>query len=306
MTSSVGNHSQLVDVCRPASVFTTPHGWPLRLISRDSAAARFSKVSETASTTQHRTHSIGASVQRCNALFSTAKRRLQQALLARRTTLPERRRTAAMAFEREWLKPLPPTITPAQFLRLTAARNAQLASLSAEDCARSAPPLPPKGQGEQAESSGHDELSSLCDHDPTRMLQALLLVPQKPRPSLAWLGTPATRAKAARLLRERRRRGAFGGVEQPRGAAELDRVSISGLHEDAGAGQVKLESTKAGKLSYNPQSHIKALESRVLEQRRKQEKERAARKLREDEQAQRMARVRALHTATLKCACSCC
>lgn len=195
-----------------------------------------------------------------------------------------------MAREREWLKPLPPTITPAQFLRLTAARNAQLASISAEDCARSAPPLPPKGHGEQAESSGHDELSSLCDHDPARILRALQLVPQKPRPNLAWLGMPAARAKAATLLRERRHRGTFGAGEQFGSAAELDRVSISGLHEGA---EVKLEPTKSGKLAYNPQSHIKALESRVLEQRRKQEKERAARKLQEDQQAQRTARVRA-------------
>jgi hypothetical protein len=206
----------------------------------------------------------------------------------------------SVANKRVWLTPLPLTLTPAQFLKLTRARNAQLACNNNEDCAKSAPTILPKAYDEQGESSGHDELSSLCDHDPARILQALLAVPQKPRPNTTWLGTPVHRERAAKRLIEQRRQQAEHLMRQQGSAADLDRVSASGFCSTSGAGQsgkdrgeIKSEPIKSSKVVYDPQSHIKQLESRVMELQRKQEKERAARKVLEQEAAQRIARVRA-------------
>jgi hypothetical protein len=193
---------------------------------------------------------------------------------------------------------MPLTLTPAQFIKLTQARNAQLAFDLNEDCARSAQALTPKAHDEQGESCGHDELSSLCDHDPARILQALLAIPQKPRPNAAWLGTALHRERAAKRLIEQRRQQAKRNMRQQGSTADLDRVSASGFCSTGGAGQhgkdkgeIKSEPTRSSKVAYDPQSHIKQLESRVIERQRKQEKERAAKKVLEQEAAQRIAKV---------------
>lgn len=222
-----------------------------------------------------------------------------------------------------WLPPLKPTLTPLQFTRLTAARDAQLATERLHDTAASAQKRSPAKRGdEQDDSTGVDRLSSLCNHDVACMLRALRAVPCKPLPSHDWLGTPAQRARAAVLLAARLPAAPPQAPAHAAGAGvatcEHDRISDTGgsaprlpstdngaaadanarlapgaLASHAGAPEASARAQPA----WDAQEHIRKLEGKVLAQRKRAERERAAQEVKAARSAARKAQARSVRLA---------
>jgi hypothetical protein len=203
--------------------------------------------------------------------------------------------------ELHWLTPLPATLTQLHFARLTAARNAQLEKESTQDAACSAQKLHcPKDAGEQAESHCYDALSLRCNYDVDLVLRALRAVPNKPRVSRAWLGTEAHRRRALQRLAQQQK-DEPQSVQLQLHAQEHDRTSDSGCaaaQQSADAtmspGQEPQSAATLSKssLAYDAQEHIRKLESKVMEQRKKAERERAEKQLRDAQKSARKAKVR--------------
>jgi hypothetical protein len=210
---------------------------------------------------------------------------------------------------------LPATLTPLHFARLTIARNAQVSKESEEDAAISTRRLSrTKGADEQDDSTRIDELSTLCNHDVSRMLRALRGVSAAPRASWDWLGTEPHRRRAARRLAQQQAHAQLAdeiaAAPSAANTLEHDRVSDSGCATaltDQHTPKLPLPQASGDKLSveepakvsvaqgkskqtYDPHEHIRKLESKVLEQRKKAERERTEKKLREAQAAARRAK----------------
>ena len=214
-----------------------------------------------------------------------------------------------------WLPPFKPSLTPIQFARLTAARDAQVlvAKQQLQDSATSAQKASKSGD-EQDDSTGIDRLSSLCNHDVASMLRALKAVPSNPQPTQDWLGTPAQRERAAQKLAARLQLSAHSAAGRVP-AGEHDRISDTGgsmAHvsgpdsaevraaphapaTSADAAAAALAGAPAAKAAskpqYDPQEHIRKLESKVLEQRKRAEREKAQQEVKAARRAARKAQV---------------